>query len=338
MANIHTFSSMKGSNNNNRGQGRRDYTSLNMSPSSSGSTQEGSDSVFSVGVPDGEGGYQKVHILHCLFPGFKVKSFVFWISMFQIGLFILTCVCGWMTPDPNDIGKKPQHDNPLPGDDENPNESQDDQGFNCVLYKFGAKYTPSVLTYYHIHRLLLPVFLHANTGHVFFNMLSQWFYGFHLEELYSTKKFVILYFASAVGGNLLSTIQNTDNISVGASSALFGIFAFQVAYLYDNYENLGPRKNIQIFIIAMMLLTNVGGASATQKIDNSAHLGGFIAGLLIAVIIIGRKSAESKLAKYVTKAAALLAAYFVITSIVLATMKSEGESYSRGCSRAWTLW
>jgi len=335
MANIHTFSSMKASNNN-RGQPGRDYASLNMSSSSSDSTQEGSDSIFSVGVPNGEGGYQKVHILHCLFPGFKVKSFVFWISMFQIALFILTCIFGWMTPDPNNLDGKKQPTSPL--DDASADEPQDDQAFNCVLYKFGAKYTPSVLTYYHIHRLLLPVFLHANVGHVFFNMLSQWFYGFHLEEVYSTKKFIILYFASAVGGNLLSTIQNTDNISVGASSALFGIFAFQVAYLYENYDNLGPRKNVQIFIIAMMLLTNVGGASQTQKIDNSAHLGGFIVGILIAAIIIGRNSAESKFAKYSTKAMALLAAYFVITSIVLATMKSEGEYYSRGCSKAWTIW
>jgi len=75
-----------------------------------------------------------------------------------------------------------------------------------------------------------------------------------------------------------------------------------------------------------------------KKIDNSAHLGGFIVGILIAAIIIGRNSAESKFAKYSTKAMALLAAYFVITSIVLATMKSEGEYYSRGCSKAWTIW
>jgi len=334
MANIHTFSSIKGSGNN-RNSGGRDYTPLNISPSQS--TQNSSDSIFSVGVPDGEGNYKKVNIFQCLFPGFKIKSFVFAISMFQIALFIITCIFGWITPDPNnpDGTKKPYTDPLNHNTEEGP---QDDQAFNCVLYKFGAKYTPAVLIYYHIHRLLLPVFLHANAGHVFFNILSQFFFGFHLEELYSTKKFIILYFTSAVGGNLLSTIQNTDNISVGASSALFGIFAFQVAYLIDNYENLGPRKNMQIFFIAMMLLGNVGGASATQKIDNSAHLGGFLVGGLIAALIMGKSNPESKFAKYITKLIAVLAAYFVITSIVLATMKPGDEVVSYSCSRVFKLW
>jgi len=276
MANIHTFSSLnKNNNNSNRApssQGGRYATLSSSSPSNQDTS--GDSGMFSINMPDETGNFQKVNLLHVLFPGFKVKSFVFYLSMFQIALFLITRVWGWAIDDPN-ASSTPKHTSPLDQDQDaqDAQEDQEDQAFNCVLYKFGAKFTPAIIGLYQIQRLLLPVFLHAGFGHVFFNMLSQWFYGFHLEQLYTTKKFVILYFASAIGGNLLSGIQNTDNISVGASSALFGIFAFQVAYLIENYENLGPRKNVQIFVIALMLLANVGSASKTAKVDNSAHLG-----------------------------------------------------------------
>jgi rhomboid protease GluP len=64
------------------------------------------------------------------------------------------------------------------------------------------------------------------------NMLGQLMYGFSLEDFYGTKKYLILYLLSGIGGNLLSASINHESISVGASSSIFGLFALMGTYIY----------------------------------------------------------------------------------------------------------
>jgi len=275
MANIHTFSQLNSSNNSQRNNIA--YSPLNTSQPAQ---NRGPSNIISMGnfsSPNGEGSQgsaPKVNLFYVIFPGFRFKSFTFIISVIQVLMFLITASISWTI--------------------------KNDGGFNCLLYRFGAKYTPAVVVFHHFHRLILPVFLHANFMHILFNMISQWIYGFKLEEVYGLKKFIFLYFFAGFGGNMLSTIKETETISVGASSALFGIFAFQVVYLIENYENLGSRRNIMIILMIVLILANFGNGNENKNVDNSSHIGknsffiynipigGLITGAVVAIQFMNR--------------------------------------------------
>jgi len=61
--------------------------------------------------------------------------------------------------------------------------------------------------------------------HIAGNTLGLLMFGFELERYYGTVKFVIMYYASAIGGNLLSTYIHYDTFALGASTSMFGVLA-----------------------------------------------------------------------------------------------------------------
>jgi len=194
---------------------------------------------------------------YAFFPKFSWKTFTFGMTVVQIIIFITTVIV---------------------------NKAHDDKSWSCVLYKYGAKYTPAISAFHHIHRLILPIFLHGGWVHIIFNMLTQSMYGYFLEHQFGIKRFAILYFAAGFGGNLLSAVANKYNISIGASSSLFGLFALQMAYLIQNYRNLGPRRNITISFMAIIIIANLATIGESNTIDGMAHLGGFLVGAMISFL------------------------------------------------------
>jgi len=255
MSNIHGFHTI----NNNR----RPYNSLDVQQPRQ--NRSSSSSAFRFGT--NENG-QQMTCLEAFFPGFKVKSFTFIVTIIQIIIYVIEELYSYLLKD----GEGGQY------------------AFSCVLYKFGAQFTPSIVIYYQFQRLFLPIFLHGGFKHILFNMISQWFYSYRLEANYGTKKFALLYLLAGVGGNILSAAYMTQSISVGASSSLFGVFAFFIAFLLTDPKQLGDRKCFQLIFLIIMLLSNIVNANANSNVDNSAHLGGFITGALIAINIVDRDS------------------------------------------------
>jgi rhomboid protease GluP len=84
----------------------------------------------------------------------------------------------------------------------------------------------------------------------------------------------------ALGGNILS-FWLSSGLSVGASTAIFGLVAAQGVFIYQNRVVFGPQakgmlKNV-IFIVAINLMLGLSGG-----IDNWGHLGGLMTGLAFA--------------------------------------------------------
>mmetsp|Transcript_5364 Transcript_5364/g.5782 ORF Transcript_5364/g.5782 Transcript_5364/m.5782 type:complete len:319 (-) Transcript_5364:139-1095(-) len=181
--------------------------------------------------------------------------------------------------------------------------------FDCILYKFGAEYAPSIIVYNHYHRLILPIFLHASLSHVSGNMFYQNMYGHILEEYYGRKKLILLYIASGIGGNLLMTVRQPKALGVGASSALYGVLALSLAYIIENYQKFGSRRRVVLLIVLALIIT---GFIPSQGVGYDAHIGGFISGWLLAVIYSTRPGNASF--NYVKILAGLgLIAYYAAT-------------------------
>lgn len=141
-------------------------------------------------------------------------------------------------------------------------------------------------------RLFMSGFLHGDWSHLLFNMISFYSFANNLEGALGPVKFLAIYFASLLGGDILALIihKNHGNYrAVGASGAVCGtIFAaialfpgIEIGFIFIPVPIPG-----WIFGIGYALYTIYGIRSNLGNIGHEAHLGGAIIGLLTAIILV----------------------------------------------------
>jgi rhomboid protease GluP len=148
-----------------------------------------------------------------------------------------------------------------------------------LLLLAGAKINQAILQG-QFWRLITPVFLHASILHIGFNMYALYSLGSVLERRFGVWPFLALYFIGALWGNTLSFLL-TPNISLGASTAVFGLIAAQGVYIYKNRFLLGSAARPMLMNIAMVVLINLV-LGLSPGIDNWGHVGGLLGGLFYA--------------------------------------------------------
>ncbi len=140
-----------------------------------------------------------------------------------------------------------------------------------------------------IYRLLTCGFLHADIIHLLCNMYSLNIIGTQLENFIGKKKFLIVYFVSMITGSLLSCVMS-NNWSVGASGAIFGLLGSLLYFGYHYRIYLGSVMKSQIIPI---IILNLGIGFIIPNIDVSAHVGGLVGGLL-STMIVGIENKSNK--------------------------------------------
>ena len=129
-----------------------------------------------------------------------------------------------------------------------------------------------------VYRLLTCAFLHANIFHLFFNMYALYNLGSQIEKYYGKAKYLIIYLGSALMGSLFSVVL-TNNMSVGASGAIFGLFG---AMIYFGYKYRATLDGFLRSGILPVLAVNLALGFVVSGIDVWAHIGGLLGGLLLS--------------------------------------------------------
>jgi membrane associated rhomboid family serine protease len=161
-------------------------------------------------------------------------------------------------------------------------------------------------------RLLTAAFLHGSLLHLAFNMGALAAFGPHVEAAMGKVRFLALYLLAALGGSALSYLFGPVNVaSVGASGAIFGVFAAYFIIARRIGADTGP--------IVVLLVINLAVSFADANvIDWRAHLGGLITGglaaWLMAVVPRGRWRALGQAAALVLIGLAIVAAIAYRTS------------------------
>jgi membrane associated rhomboid family serine protease len=133
-------------------------------------------------------------------------------------------------------------------------------------------------------RVFTSTFVHFGIIHIVFNMWCLWSLGSSLELFMGRKAYTVIYLLSGVMASLTSIAWNPWRVSAGASGAIFGVAGAFVSYLYFKKAPMDPKqvrqkiKNLLIFIGYNLLY------GAAGSVDNSAHLGGLIAGLVLGAL------------------------------------------------------
>jgi membrane associated rhomboid family serine protease len=164
------------------------------------------------------------------------------------------------------------------------------KGFNNQSFYDGYKFeVNSILAKKDYKRLITSGFLHVGWMHLILNMLSLYFFSGPVEATLGIAGFLIVYFASLLGGGLLSLFIHRNHgeySSVGASGAVGGVMFACIA--------LVPGMQIGLFFVtvpawlyglAYMIYSIYGIRSRKENVGHDAHLGGSLIGMLVAIIM-----------------------------------------------------
>ncbi|MGA8213094.1 MAG: rhomboid family intramembrane serine protease [Candidatus Sulfotelmatobacter sp.] len=135
-------------------------------------------------------------------------------------------------------------------------------------------------------RLLTNIFVHGGLIHIAFNMWCLWNLGQLCESLYGRWTYAAVYLICGLGASLASAAWHPYTPSVGASGAIFGlagalIAAFKLGeFSVPRSALTGTLRSLGAFVVYNLIF-----GFALPGIDNTAHIGGLITGLIVGVLI-----------------------------------------------------
>lgn len=208
------------------------------------------------------------------------------------------------------------------------------QSPDSLQLAWGANFAPAT-TDGEWWRLATAMFLHFGIIHLLMNMVALWDSGRLVERQFGTIRFVGIYLASGLTGNLLSLIIHGDRaVSGGASGAIFGIYGALLAFLLTERRRLHAAEFRWMFwgasafsVLALSFGLLIPG------IDNAAHFGGLLAGIAAGYILLPRPQNNGSGRQRLQRIAAVMFA-FVIAALVSSIPKPRypwtDEQQARG--------
>lgn len=161
-------------------------------------------------------------------------------------------------------------------------------------------------------RLLTAMFLHASLIHILLNGWALYLFGQFVEAHFGRVMFLVIYFLSGFLASVTSYWFGAPiQVGVGASGAIIGLLGAFIAYNFRRRELALAQANLRwaVTIIAI----NVVFGLAIANVDNWAHGGGLVAGLLIGTFAEGVGPPNVRRASRVVGLLALLALGIVAT-------------------------
>ena len=173
-------------------------------------------------------------------------------------------------------------------------------------------------------RLASAMFLHFGAVHLLLNMWALWDAGQWVERMYGRWRFASIYIISGLSGNLLSlVVQGNSAVSGGASGAIFGIYGALLTFLWRERSAITSHEFRWLFwgALGFAIATIILGF-IVPGIDNSAHVGGFISGILASIVF--SQSINSKVLPIKTS---LIAACGMLSLIALLVLNIPAPKY-----------
>jgi membrane associated rhomboid family serine protease/Flp pilus assembly protein TadD len=154
-----------------------------------------------------------------------------------------------------------------------------------LMLHFGANYGPFTLSG-QWWRLLTYMFLHNGVFHVAMNMWCLWNLGTLCESLYGRWTYAAIYVITGIAAGLASVAWHPGVLSVGASGAIFGLAGALIASFYFGEFSL-PKVAISGTLRSLLFFVgfNVLFGTLSPGIDNGAHGGGLVSGLILGTLI-----------------------------------------------------
>ncbi len=162
------------------------------------------------------------------------------------------------------------------------------------------------------YRFITSMFLHGDVSHLVGNMFCLALYGWRLEKIYGHVRFTFCYFLTGLFAGLASALLHFSDghflFSIGASGAIFGIggalvvmliadpeerkgeniwrsFIYYMFPWYGIMQEGGRRIILRTMGIVILIRNVIEAADISSGIDNYAHMGGLLSGLIFALVV-----------------------------------------------------
>ena len=204
------------------------------------------------------------------------------------------------------------------------------------LLHYGANNASLVIDHGQWYRLLTATFVHIGIFHIASNMWCLWNLGLLGEPLIGPFGLVAVYILTGVAGNLLSlavdvfylhvldaSVQYAVGVGAGASGAVFGIAGILIVLLSNRRLPIpwSERKRLRTSVTRFAAINLVIGISTMApivgsyvRIDNAAHIGGFVSGLALGPGLVPRMTAGRQ--KYLARQRIVFAAAAFLLSLL----------------------
>ena len=146
--------------------------------------------------------------------------------------------------------------------------------------------------------VLTAMFMHGGWGHIAGNMLYLWIFGDNVEHRFGTARFLLFYLVSGVAATLVQVAMQPSGLvpNLGASGAIAGVLGAYLVLFPRNKVNAVfffrvvavPAVAVLGLWIAMQFFNQWGATAATEEtggVAYGAHIGGFLAGMAMALAV-----------------------------------------------------
>jgi rhomboid protease GluP len=143
-------------------------------------------------------------------------------------------------------------------------------------------------------RLFTSMFIHANIAHIVFNLFALVYLGGYAERAIGVPRYVLVYLISGIVAALFHGIiasyilHNGDIVLVGASGAISGVLGIAAA---------AGNSRAYYWLVLQIVFAVIGSVSALP-IAFTAHVGGFIAGVLLTKVLVKLEQTKRKKSRY----------------------------------------
>lgn len=132
-------------------------------------------------------------------------------------------------------------------------------------------------------RLFTAMFLHIGLAHVAFNAWALFSVGRDVEGFYGSVRFLVIYLLTGLAGNVAYYVFGRDGLSAGASGAVFGVIGAEVGYFIVHRDLFGSVGRQRLSNLAILIGINLIFGFSVPGINNLAHLGGLLSGILLGI-------------------------------------------------------
>lgn len=146
--------------------------------------------------------------------------------------------------------------------------------------------------------LFTSMFMHAGWGHLFGNMLYLWIFGDNVEDQFGKVKYLFFYLLCGLAATFSQTVvdPNLTLPNVGASGAIAGVLGAYIFTFPNSKVKVAVGQGVTImpalyvigFWFLLQFVSGIGSLSAAASEEGGvaymAHIGGFLAGLGVAII------------------------------------------------------
>ena len=158
------------------------------------------------------------------------------------------------------------------------------------VLEWGGLTSYGVFAEHKYYLLVTSMFMHWGISHLVNNMLVLFVLGDNLERALGRIKYLLLYFLSGIGANVISIyyfdLTGQNVVSVGASGAIFGVIGGLLCVVI---RCRGRLEDLRSWQLGAMILLSLYHGFTSAGVNNVAHIGGMAIGAFLALILFRKK-------------------------------------------------